>query len=239
MNNFSIKLAAALTVLSMPMISSVIAEEKKGFYTTISAGISYPKTDSENEILPVFASLQLDAQDQEGDLEPFKIDTDSGLKLEGGIGYDFGKSRIEVTYDQSKSKMNSMDLSPFGAPAEIADAEIDGGERTTKSIMVSGFYDIDTNSKFTPYIGGGLGVAFIDTDSWAFDDPEVFPFTFPSTDQQLFSWQLQAGLAYEMNEKVDLTADLTYKDTSDFNIGMMTVNPAASISVEAGLRFYF
>ena len=246
MNNFSIKLAAALTVLSTPMISSVIAEEKQGFYTTLSTGISYPKNDSENELLPVINSLQLNLSGLADEFDPFKIENDSGLKLEGGIGYDFGKSRIEVTYDQSKSKMNSMDFSNLGVPPEFATIEINGGKRTTKSIMVSGFYDFDTNSKFTPYIGGGLGVAFIDTDPWTFQGAgesetqvSVAPFEFPSTEQQLFSWQLQAGVAYEINEQVDLTADLTYKDTSDFNIGIMSVQPSALISVEAGLRYYF
>ena len=237
MNNFSIKLAAAITVLSTPMISSAIAEEKQGFYTTLSTGISYPKNDSENAVLPIIGGLQLNAMDSGEEVPTFDIDNDSGLKLEGGIGYDFGKSRIEVTYDQSKSKMNSMTFEPFGGDESIG---IEGGERTTKSLMVSGFYDFDTNSKFTPYIGGGLGVAFIDTESWRFDvDEEFFPLTFPSTDQQLFSWQLQTGLAYEINEQLDLTTDLTYKDTSDFNIGAMTVSPSALISIEAGLRFYF
>lgn len=236
MKNTTIKLFAAAAALLTPMISSVIAEEKKGFYTTISAGISNPKEDSENEVLPVIAGVISEVFETEYD--PFKIESDSGLKLEAGIGYDFGKSRIEVTYDNSKSEMNTLDLSSLGFD-DLSDIRLNGGERSTKSIMVSGFYDIDTDSKFTPYIGGGLGIAFIDTDSWSINEEDFIPIVFPSTDQQVFSWQLQAGLAYEINERVDLTTDLTYKDTSDFNIGIMSVKPSALISFEAGLRFYF
>lgn len=236
MKNPTLKILSAIAVLSSPLISSVIAEEKEGFYTTLSAGVSSPKGDGVNKILPIITGIIDEEFGTETGTE-FPIETDSGLKVEGGIGYDFGKARIEVTYDQSQTEMKSMDLSVLGFPG--TDADIEGGERTAKSIMVSGFYDIDTNSKFTPYIGGGVGVSFIKTESWNFDDELIPPITFPSTEKELFSWQLQAGLAYDLNDKIDLTADITYKDTSDYNIGIMDVNPAALVSVEAGIRFYF
>ena len=268
----TIKVLSTVAILAAPLISPAIAGDKEGFYTTLSIGRSAPAGDDKNEILPILTGLI-----NQGNTPSIDTNLGAGIKYEGGIGYDFGRSRIEVTYDYAKTDLESLSLSGLniGDPRggfigdldpgfgdgdnmmpvvelqniEIPPVGIEGGDRTTKSLMVSGFYDIETDSKFTPYIGGGLGVSFIETGSWTVDDglnPEdcdgecfADEFPLPSTDKSVFTWQLQAGLAYDLSDSVDLTADVTYKDTADYSFGIMDVKPAALVSIEAGVRFYF
>jgi len=73
---------------------------------------------------------------------------DSGLALNGAIGYDFGEARLEAAVGYQKHDFKE------------ADEDI-----SLLTVMANAYYDIDTGSDITPYIMAGAGWAHADM-SW-------------------------------------------------------------------------
>ncbi len=70
------------------------------------------------------------------------------------------------------------------------------------SIMVNAYYDFNTNTPITPYVGAGIGYARVDVKL----EEAGFKHTKKSNN---FAWQLGAGVAYEIDEHV--AVDLGYR----------------------------
>ena len=64
--------------------------------------------------------------------------------------------------------------------------------------MLNAYYDIDTGTKFTPYVGAGIGMARLKAK---IDDETDF-----SKSKTTFAWQVGAGISYAMTENVSLDA---------------------------------
>ena len=141
------------------------------------------------------------------------------------IGYDFG----------------AVGYSPFRAELEFlarGGAETDYGMRTsgmtydgfliatghslkTKAytVFANVYYDFLNDSNFTPYIGGGIGAAYLDT---------TYKLTIyePSTSQVLeradgnqdgwnFAWNLGGGVAYQISDTTALDFGYRYTDMGE------------------------
>ena len=108
-------------------------------------------------------------------------------------GYDYGDFRLEgeITYrtnDIDTISMSTMSLNDV-------DADV-----STLSLMVNGFYDVETDTPFAPYIGGGVGFANVDLDS---------------EDDIVFAYQLGLGVGYAIDENVTLDLGYRYFATSN------------------------
>ena len=79
------------------------------------------------------------------------------------------------------------------------------------SVMLNAYYDIDTGSKFTPYIGGGIGVAKL-KGKVSYDEET------DSVKNDSFAWQLGAGVSYAMTDNLSLDAGYRYVDYGDVTI---------------------
>lgn len=123
---------------------------------------------------------------------------DAGLAIGWTTGYDFGKARVEGEFTYLKNDV-----------ARIRNSGRASGDIESISIMANGFYDIETASAVTPYVGGGIGVVntlfnkvrpadarntgggLIDDDDWG------------------AAVQFATGLAFKVTRSVDL--DLGYR----------------------------
>lgn len=79
------------------------------------------------------------------------------------------------------------------------------------SIMLNAYYDIDTGTKFTPYVGAGIGMARLKgkvTDT----DESI------SKSKTNFAWQVGAGVSYAMTDNLSLDAGYRYMDSGDVTI---------------------
>jgi opacity protein-like surface antigen len=93
--------------------------------------------------------------------------------------------------------------------------------------FVNVYFDWHNSSSFTPFVGGGLGAAFlegratagtrvlftiVDTNGFYTFEP-VIGYEFDTTDfktkKTQFAWHIDLGLSYDMTEKV--TIDLSYR----------------------------
>ncbi len=106
---------------------------------------------------------------------------DSSAAWNGAIGYSFGSYRLEAAlgYENPNYKNDSS-----------ADASI-------LTVMANGYYDIDTNSKITPYLMAGAGIADINVSWWT------------ANSSTSFVWQVGAGVGLKGNDHV--TFDLGYR----------------------------
>ena len=75
------------------------------------------------------------------------------------------------------------------------------------SLMLNAYYDFNTCTKWTPYVGAGVGVAMLKFTEKDMDDGEK------SNDNAYnVAWQVGAGVAYDLTKNVALDAGYRYID---------------------------
>ena len=144
----------------------------------------------------------------------FSGQTQSGTASAGGglaLGYDFYRFydipvRIELEYLMR------------------GDANFDVNGRTMKAAapktLFSNLYlDYQTNSRFVPYLTGGAGVSFIDT-------------------QTSFAWNLGTGIRYALSENMDLDLSAKYINYGRYDLYDYTTNLNA-IETAFGVSYTF
>ena len=99
------------------------------------------------------------------------------------------------------------------------------------SIFVSSYYDFSNSSRFTPYLGIGIGPSLIDTD-------QVFGNSNKNTDIT-FGYQGKLGVSYEAFESTDLFLEGAYQATKSFKIHNQQIDPMEMFSTRLGLRYKF
>ncbi len=182
---------------------------------------------------------------------------DTGYALSGAVGRGFGlfRGELEVAY-QNNGVDTHTGVAAGGIPlaAEDAGVLITGssnlgvtvgdlvsagqGDVSTVFVMANAIADLNIGGPITPYIGGGIGVGFVDV-TYA---PSATTIIDDNSTQ--FAWQIMAGLAYDIAPKTELFAGYRYRATTDASVSAslfsadFDVENAASI-VEAGLRFSF
>jgi opacity protein-like surface antigen len=126
------------------------------------------------------------------------LTTDVGYGLNGAVGYRFGIGlRGDFEYAYRRNEIDTLTVNVLGQ-------SITGyvsGRLAVVSTLVNGYYDFTFDRDlFVPYIGGGVGVAFInlEEDSTGFDATET-----------VFAYQLAAGTKIPISNKV--SARIGYK----------------------------
>ena len=79
------------------------------------------------------------------------------------------------------------------------------------SVMLNAYYDIDTGTKLTPYVGACIGMARL-KGSIKGDDANV------SKSKTNFAWQVGAGVSYAMTDNLALDAGYRYTDADEVNV---------------------
>ena len=85
----------------------------------------------------------------------------------------------------------------------------------TQTLFLNGYYDFDTNSKFTPYVGFGVGVSRI-KHGLKYTDPYFMNVLMDKNDTtNNFVWNLGLGVAYKFSDLVTIDADYRYSDLGE------------------------
>ena len=119
------------------------------------------------------------------------------------------------------------------------------GEQEATSLMANLWYDVSNLpapfSRFTPYVGGGLGYAVLTIKGLEAGGVE-FGGTHRDT---VTAWQLGAGVAYELSEHWSMSLDYRYFKTGEANFGKIQGLPPADVETEynaqslmLGLRYW-
>ncbi|MEJ6389638.1 outer membrane protein [Gymnodinialimonas ulvae] len=220
----SLALIAALTLLG----GAASAQSLQDPYGFVFGGITFEgQSDYEGTITPP------------GGLQSVDTDYDSGFNFGIGIGATIAPSiRAEVELSYTESDADEIFFSGNGDAAEI---NVDGGIRAT-TLFANGLYDFDTGGPVTPYLGAGLGVAFVEQDLVYGPGVEV------NEDDTVFAAQLIAGASYDLSDSLALTGDVRYRRLFDvesqrFNAAGVSTGTVSGdfddLSVNVGLRFRF
>ncbi len=201
-------LAAAFVV---PMLAAVPAQAKDGLYVGLGAGVSFAND-----------------SDVTGTGVNVTADYDTGYSIIGAIGnaYKNGlRGEFELGY-------RGLDV------GSVSGVTTGSGDVNVFSFMINGLYDFKNKTKWTPYIGVGIGGANISADA-------VSPVGGSVLDESdlVFAYQGIAGLTYQVNSNLGLYADYRYFATADPSFDLTNgtdVNSEFSDHrIMFGLRWHF
>jgi opacity protein-like surface antigen len=197
--------------------NNVFAGDKK-IYFSGSVGALFAqdsKLSSQDATLSAFATAN-DA----------KVDTDTGIALTAAVGMEFmPQVRGEVEYAYRTVSVNQV-------KSNVGNANLQGGVNIN-SLMFNAFYDLELKSSWTPYIGGGLGVAWTEADGFG-----GLGVTFQDQTVSDFAYQGMAGVAYKASDNLNLNVGYRYFGTSDADFTLLSAS-IDSHAVEFGLRYSF
>ena len=131
---------------------------------------------------------------------------------------DNGAARVELEYNQNEVAESTL----FG----VAETEVE-----TQSVMLNGYYDIDTDTKLTPYVGAGIGYAKI-------KGKLLVDALSASEDDNSFAWQVGAGVGYALTDSVTVDAGYRYVDYGDFSNDDVKIDTSAN-EFYVGARYSF
>lgn len=128
------------------------------------------------------------------------LDTDTGFGISGAFGYRFDDARVELEIGYLSNSVDSVTVNDFEASA---DGDIDNWQ-----FLVNGYYDIPTNSRFTPYVGGGIGLAILSANDVSATAPALGELDIDDSSAS-FLFQVKGGVGYDITD--DFNAFFGYR----------------------------
>ncbi|OYQ81160.1 hypothetical protein B9T19_00325 [Ignatzschineria sp. F8392] len=118
-----------------------------------------------------------------------------GFRLAYGAIFPAGDNnvRAEIEYGYN----GKVKLSEHFEDGDYADSKT-----KSQAVMLNGYFDFNTGTAFTPYVGAGLGYARL-KNTLSDDEGSI------SKSKGNFAWQVGAGVSYAVNSNVDI--DLAYR----------------------------
>ena len=203
------KLITAVAVLAFLTTHSIYADDfvdlygdgKTAFdinntYISLMAGYSLP-TDSELESVAGISG-------------PFgEVDIDNGYLAGIALGKTLDNFRFEFEATYRKN-----DIDSYKPIAGVTITPTGSQEIDTYSFMLNGFVDLDITDSTTFFIGGGIGVAYIDVTANAVLGGAVVG-NLVSDDDWVMAYQGMAGFSYELTRHTKLFVQYRLFTTED------------------------
>lgn len=195
-------------------------------------------------------------------------DSENAILFGGGVGYKFRKYlRVDLTADHRTNKdINaSIECGACLAFPSIGDRTL--GQDTTldlSTFFANAYVDLGTFNRFTPYVGGGVGFAYLNygtlissnnptagnapgataAELAAANPSGVENQLFEGDDSIRFAWNLQAGASYDLTDNLALDGSYRYTRISGHDIAQTAVGPVTSEALDGheirlGLRYTF
>ncbi len=163
---------------STALVSLPAHATQEGFYGSLGGGFSL-----------------LHDSDIDGVGTSFDTEFDEGAALLGAIGYKYGNGiRTELEFGYRNN--NIEQINSINAASDDVHAW---------TVMLNGLYDFHTGSDWTPYLGAGAGVAFVN-----FDNAGPFGPATINDDDAALAAQAIAGVDYQFDDEWSLFAQYNY-----------------------------
>ena len=158
------------------------------------------------------------------------MEYDAGVAVIAALGYKMQQFRFE---GEIGYQVNDFDQqSAFGLNLDLE------GDQTALSFLANVYYDIPTNSRFTPFITAGIGFVMVDINDLRYSASTwQQPF---SDDDTVLAGQVGAGVSYAVNDKTDVELKYRYfmADDLEFSDGS-TLDGPSSHNIYLGMRYTF
>jgi len=215
-------LVAAAAIVLAPLGAQAQTLQYPGFYIGAIGGVNWllNTTFNTNFAAPAFGvagSVSTNAQFQ------------TGWGAGGMVGYDFVGPRVEIEamYRDNQATVNLQSGSTFSPNF--------GADLNQTAVMANFFYDFLAGQTIVPYIGAGVGVAFINTSALG---------TASSSTQ--FAYQGMIGVGWNINEQFRVNLEGRYYGTtqpwfswSGSNIFVNGSIPNNNLGIFASLQYKF
>ena len=170
-----------------------------------------------------FHGMWTDLKDANFQVAPGTIDTeyDSGAGFGITLGRTYGAIRGELEYT---ARMNDVKSHSLNGSSKLPGSS---GEANSSAFMVNGYYDISTNSAFTPYIGAGIGMAKVKFENFGVTPiPDVL-----DDSGTQFAYQFMLGSDVKLSDTWNLFAEYRYFRTEDVDATTSNVTGAVDNSI--------
>jgi len=219
-----LSIAACVLALTMMVTGAAFAEDG-GFYASIKAGGSFldaSKTGSNNAT---------------GTGASSKFKTDSAFVVGGAVGYDWMGSDLPI-----RTELEYMYHDDFKYQYSDSNATLTN-KINLQTVMLNGYWDFHNSSSFTPYINGGVGMAWVN-EKYSASSTLTAPSSSTTTN---FAANIGAGVGWSLTESVIL--DLAYRydyygngkkvTATGTNSVTSQIKDIATHNVLLGLRYNF
>lgn len=229
----SVAACAALLVYSAPAFSGnldVVTTEP-----TAMAPMAVAPQPSGDWYVSVFAGTNLVA-----DVETDYYGSDYNVSFDNGFvaGLTFGKrlsDRLRVEGELSFAR-NSAETYTYGGGAESpADGDLDA-----TYLLANLWYDIPTSGSIGYYVGGGIGAARVEADTYFNGAPYGY-----GPGETKLAGQIGAGVIYDISQTLALDVGYRYKYVGDVDFddsdgsGIYTGGDVQSHILQVGLTYNF
>lgn len=133
------------------------------------------------------------------------------------IGYDFSRrydvpARLELEYaatSRMDKTINHSWADDDGSGWVNFKMKID-----VQSLFLNAYYDFKNSTAFTPYVGAGMGVAFVGAkmDIPGHDEDGDWAYNTGKKTRANFAWNVGLGCAYALNETISIDLGYRYAD---------------------------
>ena len=183
-----------------------------------SASVTDPDIDSGLDVIPLEAAIATIGDDIfDGDviIDPITDQTVDGTGY--AISFAFGRrhnrrlrSEIEVAF--RSNDINTIVGGNGNGSLDSPGTEVVDGSINATSLMKNYIFDFNNGSRFTPYVGIGTGISYVDVEFGEASSPdgEIF-----QDGDDVFTYQAIAGIATQLTAAADLLVEYRFLGTED------------------------
>jgi opacity protein-like surface antigen len=204
--------------------------EESGFYLRGDLGVANANASNLNSTYrdgSTLASLgTVEGPVSVGD--PFLLGLGFGYQFNAWLRADItGEYRNSINYHASSTyQWGAPGNSPCDPTSGIWCGDAFTGQVKTGLFLANGYVDVGTWGGFTPYVGGGVGLAAYQVSG--LKDTSLYPanaFGFANnTNGTNFAWALMAGVSYRFSPSLLLDVGYRYVSMGTFNTGSIVCN---------------
>ena len=187
------------------------------------------------------AYTSLDETDYGTNFGRLTTEFDNGFVLGGAVGLDTNwidsktnALRLELEYSYRESDVDDHQL----AGADLLGSN---GDFAANSFMTNVIFDMFKERPISAYIGGGIGVAFVDFDNFLISGTRIL-----DDDDAVFAYQGIAGVEYAIDKQWSVFGEYRYFGMEDADVtllpdagGLPRQIDMDSHNFGAGLRWQF
>jgi opacity protein-like surface antigen len=187
--------------------SANVPRESYG-YVSLGLGVGLPNNANADDV-----SIRLGNRSTRGSVEQ-SLDLGFSGEVAGGYQYKDVRFELAVGYGSIGGSGGTISTTVSGRPVSFNyDNDISADY---VSVLVNGYYDIPTGTKWRPYLGAGLGYVHVSAGDIVFNTDFGQLEVVTQNSAGTFGYQGKLGLSYEATPKGNVFGEVAYLGTPSY-----------------------